>query len=205
MSYTIAPAVKAALAEANRLWPDRSRASDGTIGDPAHSARLSDHNPDERGIVHAFDLTHDPSHGVDCHRLAEQLRDRVLDGVERRVKYVIWNTRIFNPSVSGHWRTYGGTNPHTKHMHVSIRSGGAVENDVTPWWWQTEEGDDMTPEQAKLLAEIATEVKAIRAELDTGAAEVPSVGALVVETNARTKRFGLDFGRIKSALGISDQ
>lgn len=134
MTWRLAPSVKAALAEATRRWPNRSKASDGTIGDAAHSSRGSDHNPDENGIVHAYDLTHDPANGVDCAILANHLQRRVLAGEEKRVKYVIWNGRIFNPSVSDNWRTYYGSNPHDKHMHVSVLYTTAAENDVSDWW-----------------------------------------------------------------------
>jgi hypothetical protein len=43
------------------------------VGDSDHTKRASDHNPDSRGIVHAFDITHDPKHGVDCEVLAHHL------------------------------------------------------------------------------------------------------------------------------------
>jgi hypothetical protein len=42
-----------------------SKDSDGSIGDEHHSARASDHNPDEHGVVHAIDITHDPKGGFD--------------------------------------------------------------------------------------------------------------------------------------------
>lgn len=134
VTWATPPAIKFAFLEANVLWPNRSKLSDGTIGDLAHSSRTSDHNPGARNFIHAFDLTHDPGDGVDCNVLTTHLRNRVLAGFEKRVKYIIWNRRIFNPSVSPNWRTYSGTNPHTKHMHVSILSTVAAEYDVSPWW-----------------------------------------------------------------------
>lgn len=127
VSCSPAPACKAALAEATRIAPARSRASDGICGDDAHQARESDHNDGN-----AFDLTHDPAHGVDAHAWAERLRSRVLDGTERRVKYIISKRRIFNPSVSREWRPYSGTNPHEKHAHVSITT--SARGDVHAWW-----------------------------------------------------------------------
>lgn len=146
MGWTIAPSIKALLAQATAAHPHRSTASDGTIGDQSHAGRKSDHNPDDypgvvderdsdrKREVHAADLTHDPMHGVDCHRLAEQLRQRILSGEEKRVAYIIFAGRIFNPDVSREWRPYFGPNPHDKHMHVSIRYTNAAENDVSPWF-----------------------------------------------------------------------
>ena len=126
MSYRIAPAAQSLLDQATALWPNRSRASDGTIGDTSHAARASDHNPDSRGIVHAADLTHDPAHGCDNNVNAERVKD------DPRVKYVIWNRRIWNPSISRTWRPYTGTNPHDHHMHVSVLT--ERENDTSPWF-----------------------------------------------------------------------
>jgi len=106
--------------------------ADGTIGDAAHAARQSDHNPDSNGVVHAFDLTHDPGHGVDCNRLSEEIRIRK----DPRVKYVIWSRRIFDGGVWV-WRAYDGVSPHTDHIHVSVLSGTAAENDTRPWYIAT--------------------------------------------------------------------
>src|SRR5215470_12520785 len=116
------------LGEVNASAPNRSRLSDGGIGDTRHAARVSDHNPCKCcRVVTARDFTHDPSGGFDAGTFAEWLRARVLAG-ESRVKYVIYNRRIFsgrnqnNPA--GLWRTYAGSNPHTKHVHVSVRHDG---------------------------------------------------------------------------------
>jgi len=65
---------------------------------------------------------------------------------------------------------------------------------------QDQEDDDMTPEQAKLLQQVAADLAAIKAELFTGNA--PPAGALVAETNERTKRMGTDLGKIKTALKV---
>lgn len=159
MSYTIAPAAKAILEQATQLWPNRSRASDGTIGDQAHATRASDHNPDARGIVHAADLTHDPAHGVDCNTLAEQVKD------DPRVKYVIWNRRIYNPAISRTWRPYTGTNPHDHHMHVSVTDAG--ENDTSPWFTPTPNtGAFGTMDDTRILEEFANITKRTGAQLD---------------------------------------
>lgn len=117
----VAPAIWELLGQIDERWPNRSRASDGTLGDSAHQARVSDHNT---GL--ALDVTFDPSHGPDLERLAAALlRDP-------RVTYVIWRRRIANRLISGGaWRRYSGPNPHDHHLHVSIHE--AARADVSPW------------------------------------------------------------------------
>lgn len=122
----VAPAAAAILTQATALRPNRSKASDGTIGDKAHRNRVSDHNPDRRGVVHAADLTHDPAHGMDAHGWAKWLADRR----DPRVKYIISNRRIWEPGYG--WAGYGGSNPHDKHVHVSVIT--RLENDTSPWF-----------------------------------------------------------------------
>ena len=112
-----------ALTDATSRWPRRNRASDGIMGDRAHQQRPSDHNSGN-----AYDLTHDPANGVDCHTLSRQVIN------DPRVTYVIFNHRIYNRRRAAEgWRQYNGTNPHTKHMHVSIRA--VSRDDLSPWPW----------------------------------------------------------------------
>lgn len=134
MSWFLAPSLRALFAEVNRMAPRRNKRSDGSIGDTSHQARKSDHNPDRSagGVVRAIDVTHDPGSGCDCGWLAGKIRERR----DPRVAYVIFNRRIMagqggpSPWV---WRRYTGVNPHTKHMHVSIRHTRAAENNLGAW------------------------------------------------------------------------
>jgi hypothetical protein len=54
--------------------------------------------------------------------------ERYLKAVvgEPRVAYVIWNKRIWTHAAG--WQPYSGANPHTHHIHVSIRHTKAAEN-----------------------------------------------------------------------------
>ena len=125
MTVAAAPTCKSALAEATRLWPRRSIASDGILPSNAHSIQnpSSDHE-----LGNAFDLTHDPANGCDARVLAEAIRSR-RDG---RAKYVIFNKRIWTPAISNQWRPYDGKNPHTSHMHVSIVA--SARNSTGRWF-----------------------------------------------------------------------
>lgn len=112
------------LDQIDAKYPRRSNRSDGSLGDAAHRARASDHNP-VGGVVHARDFTHDPRGGLDCNILATQL----AQSKDARIKYIIWNRRKFE---NGRWRKYTGTNPHDKHLHLSVVGGRA--GDVAARW-----------------------------------------------------------------------
>lgn len=108
--------------------PNRSKASDGTIGDTAHSGRSSDHNAWVKdagvGVVTALDITHDLANGVDCEELAAHLLK------DNRVKYIIWNRRIWQNSK---WKAYTGANPHSLHIHISVSSQRGLYDSDKPW------------------------------------------------------------------------
>jgi hypothetical protein len=126
--WRLARALAMLRIQVNALAPKRSKEWDGSIGDTAHSARKSDHNPDEQGVVHAIDITHDPAGGCDVDALAETIRA----SADRRVKYLIRNRRICSSTVAAwQWRPYDGPNPHDHHLHISVTDIGA--DDPRPW------------------------------------------------------------------------
>lgn len=87
----------------------------GTIGDAAHKARKSDHNPDANGVVHAADFMIGSHFSAsDAQTLANQL---AASG-DPKIKYIIYNKRIWE---NGSWRAYNGSNPHTDHVHLSVK------------------------------------------------------------------------------------
>lgn len=107
------------LSQIDQAYPRRSKVSDGWIGDASHQARRSDHNPDEDGVVHAIDVTHDPAGGFDAHKW---IRTQLVPGRDSRLKYVISNGEVWDP-VRG-WHKYRGPNPHNHHVHVSVNDEG---------------------------------------------------------------------------------
>ena len=124
--------------QVNARAPRRNKASDGTIGDAAHCQRNSDHNPWVRdgsiGVVTALDITHDPTGGCDANTIAEAIRA----SRDTRVKYIIWNKRIANSAGIGaaepwQWRPYGGSNPHTRHIHISVKPDKASYDSTATW------------------------------------------------------------------------
>lgn len=157
--YFLAASLVALRREINRRWPNRDKASDGWIGDPSHQARRSDHNPDwgapgsRRGVVRALDVDKD---GI----AVSQLLDAVVR--DHRVAYVIWNRRIASATNDGtpwDWEPYRGTNPHTSHVHISIKHTATAETDTSPWFTADPE-DDMTPTQAAQLTAVYNQTRA---------------------------------------------
>jgi hypothetical protein len=132
--------------QVNALAPNRLKGADGLVGDAAHQATNSDHNPhyvagvgDE--MVTALDLTHDPDHGFDSYAFAEILRQHR----DPRIKYVISNHRLFSSySTSSRaawsWGPYSGVDPHTNHVHISVLDA-VISDTRTPW---NLEGFDMS-------------------------------------------------------------
>ena len=106
-------------------FPDRDRTSDGWIGDSRHSARRSDHNPDELGIVRAIDIDRDLS-GKKKPDLMPDLADQIRHAAksDKRIAYIIFAGKIASPRMGWRWRKYRGINPHDHHCHISFTKQG---------------------------------------------------------------------------------
>lgn len=138
MAWRLAKALETLRAQINVMFPGREKDSDGTIGDAAHASRDSDHNPwvmdGKTGVVTAMDITCDASDGADTEALAETLRLQR----DPRVKYVIYDRRMFSAypargKAAWQWRPYTGKNPHIKHFHISVQPGKALYDSTVPW------------------------------------------------------------------------
>lgn len=125
MSWHLAPSLDQLRAEVNALWPNRSKASDGTIGDAAHSSRTSDHNPNARRSVNAIDIT---ASGVDVQKIINAAK------AHPSVRYIIFNRQIMNRDIGNFAaRRYTGSNPHVAHVHISIYQSAAAERRTQSW------------------------------------------------------------------------
>jgi len=126
----IAKALDELRAQINAKYPGRSKISDGWIGDSAHAARASDHNPNSVGVVTGLDVTHDPARGFDSWKFADLLRINK----DPRIKYVISNGRIFSSVVSPWiWRSYTGANKHAHHVHISVMGDASLYDLGSAW------------------------------------------------------------------------
>lgn len=133
--WRVPPSLRALFEQADEIAPNRSDASDGTIGNQEHQERKSDHNPDLSGDVLAGDLTDDVPAGIDARKLAETIRLRR----DPRIKYVISEGQMFASYTTPkrrawEWGTYVGPNGHFKHVHVSILDEPFAKSDTSPWF-----------------------------------------------------------------------
>lgn len=152
-SWVVVPDLLSLRAEFDQLAPHRDRGADGTIGDTAHKARSSDHNPDDTAgskvphsdtdkipEVHALDVdsTGPWPEGMTMARSFNLLRLKMMGmGTRAPLAFLIFDRQIAEyPS----WKIgpYDGTDPHTGHLHASSRygSGATVSNPETysgPW------------------------------------------------------------------------
>lgn len=117
--------------QVNKKWPKRDKASDGWIGNLAHQATKSDHNPDMTagGIVRAIDIDADLNVKTGDHALAEQLAEELRLhakqlGATSRISYIIFQAQIASEKVAWSWRPYSGQNAHNHHLHVSFNTRG---------------------------------------------------------------------------------
>ena len=154
MAWRLAKSLATLLAEANAVAPNRNKRNDGTIGDAAHAARASSHNPNAYGVVTALDITHDPAGGMDCGALFEYLRTHP----HPELRYIIHNRKVARRTSGWEVKNYTGSNPHTGHIHTAV--GAGTDSNPLPPYDSTQawgiaaafgEEDDMTDEDRKLL------------------------------------------------------
>lgn len=155
---TAAPILASALArlreDFNTAFPGRDKASDGWIGDTAHQAETSDHNPDDTvGVsagqsdadtiaeVRAIDIDSDLRYpGVTFYDVVKRLLATPADLA--RLKYIIYcppKGGPFGDDVPTIWRRnnnwqperYTGVSPHREHGHLS--GYAPADNDNAPW------------------------------------------------------------------------
>lgn len=123
MTWQVCEAIDALQDQLNEAFPERLR-PDGTIGDQAHSARTSDHNPDADGDVCALDAKR-LSPRTDNLAVARAL----VASRDARIKYVIADGRMWSSyPARGYaaWaeRPYTGANAHAEHVHLSVTQAG---------------------------------------------------------------------------------
>lgn len=134
--WRLAESLKKLREQINAAYPNRDKASDGSIGNAEHAARTSDHNPwvkDKNGVgvVTAIDIDEDLAGNL--HSI-EGVVSAIRASRDPRVKYIIYERRI---TVKGtnlqQWKPYVGKNPHDHHAHISVNSEAGLYDDRSDW------------------------------------------------------------------------
>lgn len=176
MAWRVARSLDTLLDEVNQAAPNRSKISDGSIGDATHASRDSDHNPwvtyQGMGIVRARDFTNDPRNGCDSDLLARRIVTMAQQGdghpALKSGAYVISNGRIWSWDRRGEgWRPYTGSNPHSHHCHVSVSLAQTGYDSNAPW--NVMGAPEVPPEDDMALSDKVNEqhtAKQVLARLD---------------------------------------
>lgn len=136
--------LKRMFADFDVIAPGRDHASDGSIGDTAHQEEVSDHNPDETGSVpihdadhinevHAIDVDNNLTGGPSMEAVVQFILGRCRSGAETRLRYIIYNRRIWEADNDWRERAYTGSSPHTEHAHFSASYTTSKEADDASW------------------------------------------------------------------------
>src|SRR4051812_16060348 len=144
-SWVLIPCLKSLFTEFDRIAPSRDKASDGSIGDTAHSQTSSDHNPDETGTVpihdadkvnevHAIDVDNNLNESdLSMEKVVQFILSRCRTGRESRLRYIIYNRRIWSASSDWVQKTYTGPSAHTEHAHFSASYTTSLEASTASW------------------------------------------------------------------------
>jgi hypothetical protein len=144
MSWKLTDGLAHLRAQVNEAFPNRDHASDGTIGDAAHQAETSGHNPDDTAgarpewngdsdstpEVRAWDMDSDLGQpGVTAQEIVDHIR--ALPNVSSVLRYMIYNRKIYRAANGWKSEAYTGASAHTEHIHFSGAYTQAADNNTS--------------------------------------------------------------------------
>jgi hypothetical protein len=130
MAWVLTRGLNTVRAEFNTVFQDRDKTTDGSVGNLAHQAGPSGHNPDRTGRpeyadgdsldeVRAIDVDKDLRSVVTMEQVIQYLVRRGRAGHYLPFRYFIYKGRIWARSTGWATRVYTGANSHTEHAHFS--------------------------------------------------------------------------------------
>ncbi|MCY1144529.1 hypothetical protein OWR29_41580 [Actinoplanes sp. Pm04-4] len=169
--WIVVPCLLRLRTEFDELAPHREKSEEGTIGDENHDS-TSDHTPDEqskhlrhkdaddRNEVHALDIDAGLRlPGASMETVVQLLLGRCRSGAEARLRYIIFNRRIWSASDGWRQNPYDGKDPHTGHAHFSADYDPQREASTASWHLEDIEVALTNDDKKWLSAEIAKQVR----------------------------------------------
>jgi len=195
--WILIPCLRALFMEFDRIAPSRDHASDGDLGDAAHRLEVSDHNPDETGKVPIHDADHlNEVHAIDVdnnlnesdltmEKVVQFLLGRCRSGAEKRLRYIIYNRRIWSASSGWVQKTYTGSSPHTEHAHFSASYETNLEASTASWHLEEIPVALTAADKTWITGQIAAAVTKVAAD---NTAKVDDLLAVKIDDKANPNR-----------------
>jgi hypothetical protein len=203
-------------------FPGRDKTSDGWIGDAAHQAETSGHNPDDTAgsraawngdpdsakEVRAWDMDDDIGGGVGGQTLVDHLRR--LPGLASVIRYMIYNRRQYHERNGFAPTPYTGDNPHTDHIHFEGAWTQAAD-DNTGFNYRLEEIPvALTADDKKWISDlvnaVVAKVWAERLDVDVSAEGVnrQAAGSVLAYTSSEHHRIEEKVDQVLAKLESGD-
>jgi hypothetical protein len=226
-SWVLIDCLTLLFAEFNRIAPARDHASDGSIGDTAHQNEVSDHNADEVGSVPIHDADHiNEVHAIDVdnnlnesdltmEKVVQFLLARCRSGAEKRLRYIIYNRRIWSASSGWVQKTYTGASPHTEHAHFSASYDTKLEASTASWHLEDIPVALTAADKAWIEGTVVNAVKAnaanngeVLAQVEEGLKSVPAdiMAAKIGDKASPSRTVGdneRDFAKLRGTLVLA--
>jgi hypothetical protein len=224
-NWDLTEGLKNLRAQVNTRFPKRDKKSDGTIGDAAHQAETSSHNPDDtkgarpewnddadaNAEVRAWDMDSDLGEpGVSAQNVVDHLRK--VPNLSSVLRYMIYNRKIYRASNGWKAEAYDGASAHTEHIHFTGAYTQAADsntkfnyrlNEINP---PKQEEDDMPSSEEIVRTLLATDLgkvgggDTVAVALQNGLVNSTQTVAAMAELNRTIGALSIEMSAIKDML-----